>query len=405
MIAHIDADAFFASVLQRKYPKLRGKPLLALGMGGGCVIAASYEAKACGVKTGMRLSEAKTLVPEAIAHPSDFKEACMASRELEAILKDMCPTVEKMSVDEWFVDLRSIPGGIPARLMQWAKETQLIMRRKTHLSVSVGIGPTKVLAKMASEYRKPAGITVLGLNPTMEELSTEEFLRDRPVAAIPGIGWKRGIRAIAEEWKSAWDFAKADEMTVETCFGKSGTDLRRELNGTIVSAVREDERPPQSISRCRSFRATGDERFAYAHLFDHLAYCIIKLRRWNLCCLAVQVWVRDGTFASHGRIARLPKPANTEEALLPYVASCFRSLSDAHGRWTQIGLGLHELSSFGGTQYSLFEAPEKTMKIESIQRAMDALHERFGRGTLMRGSALVEGKKGPKNEIYAINDQ
>ena len=124
MIAHIDADSFFASVLQRKDPRLKGKPLLALGMGGSCVIAASYEAKAFGVKTGMPLREAKKLCPQALCVPSDFRETAMASQQLESILQKECPSIEKMSIDEWFLDLRTLVGGFPADTGAWAKMMQ-----------------------------------------------------------------------------------------------------------------------------------------------------------------------------------------------------------------------------------------------------------------------------------------
>jgi DNA polymerase-4 len=120
MICHVDADAFFASALQRRQPQLRGKPLLALGMGGGCVIAASYEAKAFGVKTGMPLREARRLCPQAVAMPSDFSEALAASREIESILRDECPLVEQMSVDEWYLDLASLPGAESIDISGWA---------------------------------------------------------------------------------------------------------------------------------------------------------------------------------------------------------------------------------------------------------------------------------------------
>src|SRR3989338_1927860 len=124
MIAHIDADAFFASAIVRKRPELRGKPLLALGMGGGCVIAASYEAKAFGVKTGMPLKEARPLCPEAIAIPSDFSEALVASREIESILADECPFIEQASVDEWYLDVDAIPRAREIDLPTWAQNLQ-----------------------------------------------------------------------------------------------------------------------------------------------------------------------------------------------------------------------------------------------------------------------------------------
>ncbi|HRH92992.1 MAG TPA: hypothetical protein PKV72_00500 [Candidatus Peribacteria bacterium] len=179
-IAHLDADAFFASVIVRKHPQLRGKPVFAIGMGGGCIIAATYEAKSKGVKTGMPLFEARKLCPGAVEMASDFAETGIASAQIESILRDVCPIVEQMSIDEWFLDLATMQGGIPADLAVWAKATQADVLRQTALSVSVGVGPSKTLAKMASEYRKPAGVT------NVLDADIERFLRDRPAAAIPG---------------------------------------------------------------------------------------------------------------------------------------------------------------------------------------------------------------------------
>jgi nucleotidyltransferase/DNA polymerase involved in DNA repair len=214
MIAHIDADSFFASVLQRKHPQLRGKPLLALGMGGSSVIAASYEAKAKGVKTGMPLREALLLCPEAEQMPSDFAETSIASHQIEAVLQNHCPIMEQMSIDEWFLDLRSLVGGIPFDLLLWAKDIQKEVLAMTGMSVSVGIGPSKLLAKMASEYRKPAGCTVI------EKHQIETFLADRPAQAIPGIGHRRSIQTKARSWDTAWDIATADDVLLQKLFGR-----------------------------------------------------------------------------------------------------------------------------------------------------------------------------------------
>src|SRR3989338_9388701 len=106
LVAHVDADSFFASVIVRLNPSLRGKPLLALGMGGGCVIAASYEAKAKGVKTGMRLADARKLAPDAISLPADFRATYDATRQLFALFEKFCPGgVEEASPDEGYLDL------------------------------------------------------------------------------------------------------------------------------------------------------------------------------------------------------------------------------------------------------------------------------------------------------------
>lgn len=403
MIAHVDADAFFASVLQRKFPRLRGKPLLALGMGGGCVIAASYEAKAFGVKTGMRLSEARKLVPDALIEPSDFKEACIASRELEQELKNVCPVVERMSVDEWYLDLASTPGGIPSSLNDWAAATCNALQNKTHLSVSMGVGPSKLLAKMASEYRKPAGITLVGAAEQHDAITIEAFLRDRPAAAIPGIGRRRSLHAEAHAWSTAWDIATADVHLITKLFGRPGKDMQQELNGTPMERVTCDSKPPKSISRCRSFPRTNDRSVIRAHLMHHLTYVIMKMRRADLSCSAVAVWMRDDRYVSRSKDAKIPHSATTEERILPYVEHCFARLTAESVRCTQIGMALLDLKPVGGTQYSLFDNPSNVNEGEAVQEALDDVHARFGRGSLTRASALPTNQKTLKKRLYTIN--
>ncbi len=398
MIAHIDADAFFASAIVRKNPHLAGKPLLALGMGGGCVIAASYEAKAFGVKTGMRLIDAVKLCPDAIRMPADFHEAARASHEIEAILKNLCPLVEQMSVDEWYLDVRTVPGGIPSGLTAWALGIQKNISTRVGLTVSIGVGPTKLLAKMAGEYRKPAGVTVLA-SPSpcrMErgpggEVRLEDFLRDRSAAAIPGIGRKRVCHTDAQGWKTAWDIAQAPAEELRRLFGKSGVELKEELLGHVISEVCAEEAPPKSVSRTRSFRPIKDKSYLWAQLLKHLEYTVLKMRRDGLACRGISVWLRENAerdFDHIGANASLPQPAQSTDAILPFVRNCFEKSHDPKKTYTQIGLALWHLLPSGSPQYSLFRPPEETERDENIQKTLDVLHERFGRNAVTRGSAL-----------------
>lgn len=384
MIAHIDADAFFASVLQRKHPELRDKPLLALGMGGGCVIAASYEAKAKGVRTGMSLHEAIRLCPKALSMPSDFRETGIASRQIEEILRDCCPIIEQMSIDEWYLDLRTLPGGLPGDLRTWATGMQQQIRRLTGLSVSVGVAPGKLLAKMASEYRKPAGVTVV------PHETIEQFLRDRPAAAIPGIGRQRSIHTDIRGWKTAWDIAAAVPGDMERLFGKVGKELQQELNGQASLRLVSEPPPPKSISRCRSFRATTDADTAWAHLLQHLTYITLKLRRHGLACRGVSVWLRDRDYRSMSTHATSETPLTTEESLLPLLERCFRELTVTGNRmaFTQAGAGLWRLSPVGSEQCSLFRPPTEGLREGYLQGALDRIRDKFGRDVLSRGSAL-----------------
>ncbi len=388
MIAHIDADSFFASVLQRKHPRLRGKPLLALGMGGSSVIAASYEAKAKGVKTGMPLREALLLCPGAEQMPSDFAETAIASHQIEAVLQNHCPVMQQMSIDEWFLDLNALVGGAPFDLLLWAKDIQKEVLTMTGMSVSVGIGPSKLLAKMAGEYRKPAGCTVV------EKHQIERFLADRPAQAIPGIGHRRSIQTKARSWDTAWDIATADDLLLQKLFGKQGIELKRELLGERLSKVCEDNSPPKSISRARSFKGTRDEKHVWAQLVQHMSYTILKMRKQDLATRCISVWLRDGNYHYSGLQQRLPQLLDTEEAITPFVRACFKKLYNKHDAYTQVGFGLSDLHDKAATQFSLFERPQKMMSDQTLQESLDRLRIRYGREVVLRGSALaVHSKK------------
>lgn len=396
MIAHIDADSFFASVIIRTHPHLRGKPLLAIGMGGGCVIAATYEAKAKGVKTGMPLFEARKLVPGAVEMAADFRETGIASQQIESILKDSCPIVEQMSIDEWYVDLRSLVGGVPQEPQKWAQEMQSQILRMTDLSVSIGVAPSKLLAKMAGEERKPAGITVV------QKRDIEAFLKRRPAAAIPGIGRQRQIRTDAHGWHTAWDIATARESALRGICGRTGIELQQELLGTMLFPVAEDTRPPKSISRCRTFKTTDNRETGKAHLLKHLEYCVLKMRRWDLGCTDVSVWVRTPDFAYRGSHRKLEKLCIIADDIAGAALTALGSLTWHGQRFNQIGLALSGLRASDVRQQSLFDDPDRVIASEKLQEAMDALHGRFGRDSVTRASALPVTSGTVKELDYSI---
>lgn len=382
MIAHVDADSFFASVLVRSNPGLQGKPLLAIGMGGGCVIAATYEAKAKGVKTGMPLFEARKLVPGAIEMAADFRETGLASEQIESILRSVCPIVQQYSIDEWFMDLGSIVGGAPKDPEAWGRDIQTQVRLETALSVSVGIAGSKLLSKMASEERKPAGVTYVSKD------SAEAFLRKRPAAAIPGIGRQRTAKTDAIGLLTAWDIAVANPSQIVPICGRPGLEMQRELLGERVEGFVTEAVPPKSISRCRTFKATDDRMTAKAYLLKHLEYCVMKMRRWNLGAAEVSVWLRAPDFAYRGAHRKLGKLAITADDIAGPALSALGSLTWHGQRFNQIGLALTNLQNADIRQQSLFDDPNVVMGKEKLQEAMDALHTRYGRDSVTRASAL-----------------
>lgn len=394
----------------------------------GCVIAASYEAKDRGVKTGMPLKEALLLVPDAICMPSDFQEAGLASEQIEQMIRRVCPVVEQMSIDEWYLDLRTLVGGVPADTDGWARRVQKDICTTTGLWVSIGVGPSKLLAKMAGEYRKPRGVTVLSSPPAPLStgegelsntqsppllhwrrgsgdggtlLSIKEMLKDRSAAAIPGIGRRRAPHVEAKGWKTAWDIATAPTDALITLCGRPGHDMQRELLGECLSPVSTEVPPPKSVSRARSFRKETDPRMLWAHLLRHTEYVVLKMRRHELACRGLSVWLRDSDYHFASSHASLPQPTTTEEALHPYLRRCLRQLYRKRAGYTQIGLALWRLTPQGAVQYSLFEETDRTCRSEDVQRSLDMLHKRFGRNAITRGSAVAV-KTGTQRNVEAL---
>ncbi len=404
MIAHIDADAFFASVLVRKHPHLKGKPLLAVGMGGGCVIAASYEAKAFGVKTGMRLREARLLVPSAIEMAADFRETAIASEQIESILKNICPIVEQTSIDEWFVDLTSLVGGAPKNAELWARNIQAKILSETDIGVSIGVASSKLLAKMAGEYRKPAGITVvrppspLGGGVGDGGMDIKTFLKDRLITAVPGIGKQRKIKTDAAGFTTAWDLTQAEDELLNRLCGKQGIEMKRELLGECLFPVREDTRPPQSISRCRTFRGTSDRHHLKAHLLKHLEYCTMKMRRQSLVCGGISVHLRTAEYENSSTHRKFDQPLCTVSTMMPAALSALEELTENKKRWNQIGLALFGLCSAGDIQQSIFEDLTHSASDERLQAALDDIQTRFGRNSVTRAAALPV-KSGTTQEL------
>lgn len=336
----------------------------------------------------MRLSEAKILCGKAISMPSDFRETGLASEQIAAVIESHCPIIEKMSIDEWYIDLRALVGGIPANPREWGWRIQKDIREKTGLSVSVGIAMSKLLAKMAGEYKKPAGITAVGSSGG-DAIDLTTFLRDRPAMAIPGIGQRRGEHAAAKEWKTAWDIASAPADIIQKLFGRPGLAMQRELSGEALDPVQKSTAQQQSISRARSFQKTQKRDLLWAYVIEHLQYTTLKMRRLGLTCHGLSIWLRGSTYKYESMHISFPKPQETEEAILPYARRCFASLH-REGQWyTQTGIVLWKLAPLAPVQFSLFVPPECTLKNEDLQASLDKLRHRFGRSVITRGSALL----------------
>jgi DNA polymerase-4 len=254
-------DAYFASVELLRYPELRGQPVVIGGRrrtaltdsegfqrlrayaGRGVVTTATYEARAFGVRSGMGLMKAAALAPEAILLPGNYETYSRISRTFKAAVASVAPRIEDRGIDEIYIDLTEVPGETQA-LAQQLKDA---VREATGLSCSIGVTPNKLLSKLASEFQKPDGLTILGL----DDIPTRVW--PLPCSAINGIGPKANAKLESFQIRTIGELAKADPTFLVDRFGKSyGAWLHEVAHG-------RDERPlvtsrePKSISRETTF--------------------------------------------------------------------------------------------------------------------------------------------------------
>jgi DNA polymerase-4 len=297
-IAHLDMDAYFASVELLRYPELHGQPVVIGGRrrtaltdaegfqrlrtyaGRGVVTTATYEARAFGVRSGMGLMKAAALAPEAILLPGDYETYSRVSRTFKAAVAAIAPQIEDRGIDEIYIDLTDVPGETPA-LAQQLKDA---VREATGLSCSIGVTPNKLLSKIASEFQKPDGLTILGL----DDIPTRIW--PLPCSAINGIGPKASAKLESFQIRTIGELAEADPIFLLDRFGKSyGAWLHEVAHG-------RDERPlvtsrePKSISRETTFERDLHPR----HDREELTRILL-----NLCARLAEDLARKGYLAGN----------------------------------------------------------------------------------------------------------
>ena len=240
-IVHIDMDAFYASVEQRDDPLLRGRPVVVAWRGNRSVVcAASYEARAFGVRSAMPATRAERLCPDAVFIPPDFPRYRAVSRSTREIFQRHTDLIEPLSLDEAYLDVTENKTGL-STATRVAKAIRQQIREELNLTASAGVAPNKFLAKIASDWRKPDGLFVI----QPEDIDT--FLPPLPVGRIPGVG-KVTERRLAELGvRTVGDLRILEASTLEGRFGRYGLRLYELARGIDQSAVVSD-RPTKSIS-------------------------------------------------------------------------------------------------------------------------------------------------------------
>jgi DNA polymerase IV len=376
-IAHIDCDAFYASVEKRDRPELRDLPVIVGGGKRGVVTTCCYIARMSGVRSAMPMFRALKLCPQAVVIKPDFSKYTAASRQIKAMFEALTPLVQPLSLDEAWLDLsgtqRLNRGSAAATLAK----LQARIEREVGITVSIGLAPNKFLAKIASDLDKPKGFAVIGSE-------AQAFLADKPVGMLPGVGpamvvslEKRGLRTIG-------DIARADLRDLAAAFGDYGLRLHQLAHGRD-SRVVDPEGIRKSISAENTF---FDDIRSLSGLEDELWPLCEKVgRRARASGLVGQVAtlkLKTSDFRIVTRRRTLPIPIQTARSLFEVMRSLLREEATGDA-YRLIGAGLSDLLEAGASSDLFAEAEARALKSE---QAIDVLRAKFGAEAVVSGRAL-----------------
>lgn len=316
-IAHIDCNAFFASVEQAYNPKLKGKPVLVTGMGGGCIIASSYEAKKFNLNIGTTTWQAKKVCPDAIIVPANFKRYQIYNRNLMSILSKYSPDIEPASIDECYMDLKGLRRLFRKPYDQICQDIKEEVKAKLGITVSIGLSTTKLLAKIASNYKKPDGLTVV----TGKDI--KNFLSGIKLNQVKGFGSNTLALLNKQGIYTPIEFLKTSPEKIKKILGKTGLEMQMELSGFSIKTVNSKSNTPKSLARTRSFKVTTDKNFIYQALLKNLTLAFWHLRRKNLKTSYVSIMLRTKEYKTYGYDIKLTEELNSELAIIKAVNNAF----------------------------------------------------------------------------------
>lgn len=379
IIVHADMDAFFAAVEQRDRPELRGVPVIVGGTGRrGVVCTASYEARPFGVHSAMPTAGARRLCPQAVYLPPDFERYQEASGKVMAVFDRFSPLVEPLSLDEAFLDLSGSEGlfGPPEEIGRRIKRA--VFEATAGLTVSVGIASTKFVAKVASDFAKPDGLTLVPPD------RVQAFLRPLPVSRLWGVGPKTLPRLEALGLRTIGDVAGSDRSFLTEKLGALGSHIHRLSLGEDDRAVERDLEAKSIGSEVTLEEDVlgGDE--IRPHLRRACAVVARRLRKDQLRAASLRVKLKTFRFRLVTRQGPLSPPADSEKDL--FAAAC-RLLEDfdLSVPMRLVGLAAFDLAPVARpVQQELFETQERDAR-RRLDRTLDRLRERFGDDSIRWG--------------------
>ena len=376
-IAHLDCDAFYAAIEKRDRPELRDVPVIVGGRHRGVVAACCYMARTYGVRSAMPMFKALRLCPEATVVKPDMKKYAAVGREVRAMMLDLTPLVEPLSIDEAFMDLsgtqslhRASPAATLAALARRVEE-------ELSITVSIGLSYNKFLAKIASDLDKPRGFAVIG------RAEARSFLAGKPVSLLWGVGPALQRRLTQDGITSIGELARVGEAELVARYGKIGGRLHQCARG-------EDDRPvdPDREAKSMSSEITLDEDVSDPDKLRPILWQLTetvarRMKKAGIAGRGVTLKLKTANFRIVTRARRLNTATHSAEDMFRAAEPLLTR--EANGRaFRLIGIGAHDLIEADRViQSDLFGgiAPSE----DKIDEALDAVRDKFGEDAIVRG--------------------
>ncbi|HEY3694588.1 DNA polymerase IV [Phenylobacterium sp.] len=378
-IAHMDCDAFYASVEKRDRPELRDQPVIVGGGKRGVVTTCCYIARIFGVRSAMPMFKALRACPQAVVIKPDFSKYRAESKRILGFAAELTPLIQPLSLDEAWMDLSGterLHGAAPAATLA---RLQARIEAEVGITVSIGLAPNKFLAKIASDLDKPRGFSVIG------QAEAQAFLAPRPVSILPGVGPATVKSMAVAGLATVGDLARAAPRDLAGRFGAHGLRLWDLAHG-------RDNRPvdPRQARKGISAETTfGEDLAGLSDLEDRLAPLCERVARQaragGVAGRVVTLKLKTDDFRIITRRRALPAPTQTARTLFAVGRELLAPEVGAR-RWRLIGVGIAELLDAGAVEDDLFAGAER--RALAGERSVDALRARFGPDAVTSGRAL-----------------
>lgn len=382
-IVHIDGDGFFAACEVARAPQLKGKPVV-VGKEKGMALAMTYEAKARGVSRGMTMRDVRAVCPEAVILDADYDSYRRYARRMYAIARRYSAKVEEYSIDECFVDLTGLEALLERSYEQMAHSLKTDLYRELGITFSVGLAPTKVLAKVASKWKKPDGFTVI----RPEEISP--FLESLPVGKIWGIGASSARYLDKLGVRTAHELSVQHDKWAEEHLPKPLRIIRHELRGIAVSKVSShNSRQEQSVRKTRTFRppCMNRERI-FSELSKNIEGACKKLRLSGLLAREVGIFLKTQAFTYKSAELVLPAASASPHVIVELAGIHFDRVYERGVLYRATGAVMKSLVSAQDMQKDMFGGHVREEDLLRVCHSVDELSRIYGDNAVFLASSL-----------------